>query len=58
MILFDVYQGSHVATGEKGYALRFILQKQDGTLTDHMITSVMTLLTRAFESQLGAVIRT
>ena len=55
--VFDVYEGEGLAEGKKAYALRFLLQGRDKTLEDKTIDHVMVGLMRAFESQLGAVIR-
>lgn len=54
----DVYQGDKLAHGQKTYTLRFVLQEQDKTLNEKTIEQVMARLMRAFEDQLGAVIRT
>ena len=55
--LFDVYQGKNLDQGKKAYALSFVLQKKDRTLDEKTIEQVMTRLMRAFEEQLGAIIR-
>jgi phenylalanyl-tRNA synthetase beta chain len=53
----DVYQGEQLGRGKKAYALSFVLQGRAKTLDDKAIEQVMTHLMRAFEDQLGAVIR-
>lgn len=53
----DVYQGEKLGRGKKAYALSFVLQGREKTLDDKTIEQVMTHLMRAFEDQLGAVIR-
>ena len=55
--LFDVYQGDKIEKGKKSYALSFILQDDEKTLTDSQIDKVMNNLMKAFESELGAKIR-
>lgn len=55
--LFDVYEGRGIAQGKKSYAVSFILQDQNKTLTDKQIEQVMAKLQHNFEVQLGAVIR-
>jgi phenylalanyl-tRNA synthetase beta chain len=54
----DVYQGEALEQTKKAYTLRFILQGKSKTLNDKMIDQVMTHLTRTFENQLGAIVRT
>jgi phenylalanyl-tRNA synthetase beta chain len=55
--LFDVYQGKGIADGYKSYAVSFILQDPDKTLTDKQIETVMAKLQKNLETQLGAKIR-
>ncbi|QNF33361.1 phenylalanine--tRNA ligase subunit beta [Adhaeribacter swui] len=55
--VFDVYEGDKIDTGKKAYALSFILQDKQQTLTDKVIDSTMNRLMQQFERQLGAVIR-
>jgi phenylalanyl-tRNA synthetase beta chain len=55
--VFDVYEGEGLAEDKKAYALRFVLQGSDKTLDEKTIDRVMVRLMRAFETQLGAVIR-
>lgn len=54
----NVYTGDRLSHGEKTYTLRFLLQAQDKTLHEKTIEQVMVRLIRAFEAQLGAVIKT
>ncbi len=54
---FDVYQGDKIAPGKKSYAVSFILQDEEKTLTDQDIDSVMTKLIKQFEKELGATLR-
>lgn len=55
--LFDVYEGDKIEAGKKSYAVSFILQDENKTLTDKEIDSFMSKLSTALEQQLGAHIR-
>ena len=55
--VFDVYEGDKIEAGKKAYALSFILQDEEKTLTDKVIDKTMQRLINTFENQLGAVIR-
>ena len=55
--LFDVYQGDKLPEGKKSYALSFVLQDDNKTLTDKQIDKTMQRLQDAFEKQFGAAIR-
>ncbi len=55
--LFDVYEGDKIEKGKKSYALTFTLLDEGKTLTDKQIDRVMMNLARAFERELGAIIR-
>ena len=55
--LFDVYEGKNLEEGKKSYAVNFILQDSDKTLTDRQIETIMSKLQKAFSSELGARIR-
>jgi phenylalanyl-tRNA synthetase beta chain len=55
--VFDVYQGGNLGQGDKAYALRFVLQEKNTTLDEKTIAHTMAQLVRAFEEQLGAIIR-
>jgi len=55
--LFDVYEGPGVGEGKKSYALNFVLQSADKTLTDEEINKVMNKLVSAFEREVGAKLR-
>ncbi len=55
--VFDVYQGDKLAQEEKAYALRFVLQGQNTTLDEKTVAHTMARIIRAFEDQLGAIIR-
>lgn len=55
--LFDVYEGEKLGADKKQYALSFILQDNEATLTDKQIDKTMEKLQKAFAEQLGAVLR-
>jgi phenylalanyl-tRNA synthetase, beta subunit, non-spirochete bacterial len=55
--LFDVYEGGKILPGKKSYALNFMLQHADKTLTDEEINKVMNKLVAAYEREVGAVLR-
>jgi len=55
--VFDVYEGDKIDQGKKAYALSFILQDQNATLTEDLIEKTMTRLISSFEKEFGAMIR-
>ncbi len=55
--LFDIYEGEKTGPGKKSYALSFILQDSEKTLTEEIIDKVMDKLSKAFAAQTGAQIR-
>lgn len=55
--LFDVYEGKNLPNDKKSYAVSFILQDMNKTLTDAQISSVLNKLMKNFEEKLGASIR-
>jgi phenylalanyl-tRNA synthetase beta chain len=55
--LFDVYEGDKLPEGKKQYALNFVLQHPDKTMTDEEINKIMSKLTGAFERECGATLR-
>ena len=55
--LFDVYEGEKLPEGKKSYALSFILQDEQQTLTDNVIEKVMDKLIKAYQSEISAQIR-
>jgi phenylalanyl-tRNA synthetase beta chain len=55
--LFDVYEGEQIAAGKKSYAVSFILQDKEATLTDEKIDRVVKRLIDAYSKELDAVIR-
>jgi phenylalanyl-tRNA synthetase beta chain len=55
--VFDVYEGDKLPAGKKSYALSFILQDDEKTLTDKFIDSIMQKLIYNLEKEAGAEIR-
>ena len=55
--LFDVYEGEKIAPGKKSYALNFILQDEEKTLTDKDIEKTMDKILRAMISTFNAQLR-
>ena len=55
--LFDVYKGDKIEKGKKSYAVNFVFQHPEKTLTDIEIEKIMNRLMGKYESDLGAVIR-
>ena len=55
--LFDVYRGDKIAEGKKQYAMSFVLQDLDKTLTDNDVERVMSKLLSTFQNEFGATLR-
>lgn len=55
--LFDVYEGKNLPAGKKSYAVNFILQDEEKTLTEKHIEAVMTKLIANLKKQLNAELR-
>lgn len=55
--VFDVYEGDKLPAGKKSYALSFILQDSEKTLTDKAIDSIMQKLIYNLSKEAGAEIR-
>ncbi|MBN2520221.1 MAG: phenylalanine--tRNA ligase subunit beta [Bacteroidales bacterium] len=55
--LFDVYEGENIEKGKKSYAVSFILQDENKTLTDKQIDKIMSNFIQVYENELGAKIR-
>ena len=55
--LFDVFEGAALGEGKKSYALNFVLQSADRTLTDEEINKAMNKLVSAYEREVGAKLR-
>jgi phenylalanyl-tRNA synthetase beta chain len=55
--LFDVYEGKNLDAGKKSYALSFVLQDDEQTLTDQVIDQVMEKIRKSLEEKLAAQLR-
>jgi len=55
--LFDVYQGDKLPKGRKSYALSFVLQDDERTLTDEVVEKTMARIREALERGAGAELR-
>ena len=55
--IFDVYEGDKIPQGKKSYALSFILQDENKTLTDKLIDKSMQRIQQAFEKEMDASLR-
>ena len=55
--LFDVYEGDKLPEGKKSYALSFILEDKNQTLTDKQIERTMANLQTQLEQKAGAEVR-
>ncbi|MEN9918654.1 MAG: hypothetical protein RL662_1090 [Bacteroidota bacterium] len=55
--LFDVYEGKNVPEGKKSYAVNFVLQDIEKTLTDKQIDDSMKKIQAALEKDLNAQLR-
>lgn len=55
--LFDVYRGDKIPAGKKQYALSFVIQDTEKTLTDQDTERIMDKLLKAFEGEFGAQLR-
>ena len=55
--VFDVYVGDKLPEGKKSYALSFLLQDEEKTLTEKQIEGIMQKLIANFEKQAGAEVR-
>ena len=55
--LFDVYRGDKIPQGKKQYAVAFVLQDMEKTLTDSEVDKVMSRLLATFTNEFGASLR-
>jgi phenylalanyl-tRNA synthetase beta chain len=55
--LFDVYEGNKLPEGKKSYAISFILQDTEKTLTSEQVDKVMQKLVENYRKQLNVEIR-
>lgn len=57
VVLFDVYEGKNLPEGKKSYAVNFIIQDEEKTLTDKQIDKVMSKIQQNLQNELGAQLR-
>lgn len=55
--LFDVYEGEKIENGKKSYAVSFVLQDIEQTLTDKQIDKAMQRIADAIKKETGAQVR-
>lgn len=55
--LFDVYEGKNIEQGKISYALSFILQDNEKTMTDKQIDKIMERLIATYSNEVEAVVR-
>jgi len=55
--LFDVYEGKNLPEGKKSYAMNFLLQDEEKTLTDNQIDKAMKKIQQNLEKELEAQLR-
>ena len=55
--LFDVYRGDKIPEGKKQYAMSFVIQDPEKTLTDNDVEKLMSKLLAVFTNEYGAVLR-
>ena len=55
--LFDVYRGDKIPQGKKQYALSFVLQDTEKTLTDSDVEKIMSKLLSTYQNEFGAILR-
>ena len=57
VLIFDVYRGDKIEKGKKSYAMGFIFQNDNATLTDQFIDNEMRNIYDSFNKNLSAVLR-
>ena len=57
VVLFDVYEGKNLPEGKKSYAVNFIIQDEEKTLTDKQIDKVMSKIQQNPQNAPGAQLR-
>ncbi len=55
--VFDVYQGDKLPAGKKSYALSFVIQDDEKTLTDKAIDAIMQKIIYNLDKETGAEMR-
>lgn len=57
VVLFDVYEGENLPEGKKSYAVNFLIQDEEKTLTDKQIDKVMGKIQQNLQKELGTQLR-
>jgi phenylalanyl-tRNA synthetase beta chain len=52
-----VYEGDKLGAGKRSYAMSFVFNAEEKTLTDQEVDAVMQKLIINFEKSLGAIVR-
>jgi len=55
--LFDVYEGDKLPAGKKSYALSFMIQDENKTLSDQEIDGLMNKLITLYQEKFSAELR-
>ncbi|MEG1497944.1 MAG: phenylalanine--tRNA ligase subunit beta [Bacteroidales bacterium] len=55
--LFDVYEGNKIPAGKKSYAVSFVFQDINKTLTDNQVEKIMEKIQLNLNREIGAVLR-
>ena len=55
--LFDVYEGKNLEAGKKSYAVSFLLQDENATMSDKQIDKIMSKIIANLENKLQAKLR-
>ncbi|MCW3787790.1 phenylalanine--tRNA ligase subunit beta [Plebeiibacterium sediminum] len=55
--LFDIYEGEKLGADKKSYAVNFILQDENKTLTDKQIDKIMSNMVKNLEREVNASLR-
>lgn len=55
--LFDVYEGKNLEAGKKSYAVSFVLQDSEKTMTDKQVDGLMERIRTSLFEKLGASLR-
>jgi phenylalanyl-tRNA synthetase beta chain len=57
VLLFDVYEGDKLPPGKVSYALGFVIQDEQSTLTDKAVEKVMARIQKSLEDEFKAELR-
>lgn len=57
MTLFDVYRGDKIPEGKKQYAVNFVIQDPEKTLTDQEVEKIVNKIFAVLQNEFGAALR-